>query len=119
MTTATKTAIVPNQTINIVKGAPSSPSVTIPSEGVVKFNADNQDYLLEFFDRYNDRHTATYVYLAASSSIFVVGGTASEDQNATSYYNVLSYGAKAEKPKAAGGGNKIIIGSGTTDEKRK
>jgi hypothetical protein len=115
MATATKTAIVPNQTVNIANGVPSSVSVNIPSQGVVKFNADGQDYLLEFFDRFNDRHPATYVYLQANSSVYVVGGTASEDQNATSYYNVLPYGAKSAKPTATGGGNKIIIGSGTAD----
>lgn len=114
-TTATKTAIQPNQTINITNGVPSSVSVNIPSQGVVKFNADAQDYLLEFFDRYNDRHPATYIYLPASSSVYVVGGTTAEDQNATSYYNVLTYGTSSEKPTATGGGNKIIIGSGRAD----
>jgi hypothetical protein len=114
-TAATKTAIQPNATVNITGGVPSSISVNIPSQGVVQFNADAHDYLLQFFDRYNDRHPATYVYLPANGAVYVVGGTASDDQNATSYYNVVPYVANSEKPTAAtGGGNKIIIGSGST-----
>jgi hypothetical protein len=116
MTTAgTKTAIVPDETINITNGVPNNISVKIPSNGVVKFNADAQDYLLQFFDRYNERHPATYVYLPANGSIYVVGGPTEDDQNATSYYNVVKYSANSEKPVATGGGNKIIIGSGSTN----
>ncbi|MGC2849479.1 MAG: hypothetical protein WB556_05770, partial [Candidatus Acidiferrum sp.] len=89
MATATRTAIVPNQTVNIANGVASPASVNIKSQEVVQFNADGHDYLLEFFDRYNDRHVPTDVYLPANSSVYVVGGTAADDQNATSYYNVL------------------------------
>jgi hypothetical protein len=115
MTTAAKTAIQPDATVNVTDGQANPTSVSIESEGVVQFNADAHDYLLQFFDRLNDRHVATYVYLPANGSVYVVGGTAPEDQNATSYYNVVAYGANSEKPIATGGGNKIIIGSGSTD----
>jgi hypothetical protein len=116
MTTAgAKTAIQPDAIVNITGGKANPASLNIDSEGVVQFNADAQDYLLQFFDRYNERHPATYVYLPANGSIYVVGGPTEDDQNATSYYNVVPYSANSKEPAATGGGNKIIIGSGSTN----
>jgi hypothetical protein len=116
-TTGTKTALAPDVTVTITNGVANPASVNVQAEGVVQFNADANDYLLQFFDRYNDRHVPTNIYLAANGSVTVVGGQESEDHNATSCYNVLFYTAKASTAEtAATGGNKIIIGSGV-DEK--
>jgi hypothetical protein len=124
-TTGTKQApgITPDETVAITNGVPNKTSVSIDPEGVVQFDADGQNYLLEFYDRFNDRHPAVLVYLAANSSVTVVGGSTSEDQNATCWYNVESYNPPAA-PKPVGGGvaatggvNKIIIGSGNADAK--
>jgi hypothetical protein len=116
-TTGTKTALAPDVTVTITNGVANPSSVNILAEGVVQFNADVSDYLLQFFDRYNDRHVPTNVYLPANGSVTVVGGKESEDHNATSSYNVLFYTAEASTGEtAATGGNKIIIGSGA-DEK--
>jgi hypothetical protein len=51
------------------------------------------------------------VYLAANSSIYVVGDPSADDQNANCAYNVLNYSGAGGGIIAAGG-NKIIIGSG-------
>ena len=102
----------PDANINITNGtAPSS--VTIPSEGVVAFNADNNNYTLELWDKKNQNHPSVNVYLPANGTIYMIGGGSSNDQNSTCYYNVAFY-ASASKGKGAGsgGGNKIIIGSG-------
>ena len=114
-TTATKSVISPNQTVTITAQGASPKSVTIPSQGVVQFTADAQnDYLLQFFDRYNDRHVAVNIFLPANGSVYVVGGNTKDDQNATCYYNSMTYSGGL-KPIDTGGGNKIIIGSGSNE----
>ena len=102
----------PNATVNITNGIVSSQSVTIPSEGVVAFVADGNDYTLELWDKKNQNHPAVNVYLPANGTIFVIGGSSSNDQNSTCYYNVEFFDAASREGLGTGGGNKIIIGSG-------
>lgn len=106
----------PNATVNISNGVVSSQTVTIPSEGVVAFIADNNDYMLQLFDKKNENHPAVNIYLAANGTIYLVGNSSSNDQNSTCYYNVEFYDATdKDGGLGSGGGNKIIIGSGNTD----
>jgi hypothetical protein len=106
----------PDKTVNINNGVVSSPSVSIPSEGVVEFVADNNDYMLELWDKKNENHPAVNVYLPANGTIYLIGGSSSNDQNSTCYYNVESYDAALKSEGVgSGGGNKIIIGSGNTE----
>ncbi|HSC46395.1 MAG TPA: hypothetical protein VLC94_11200 [Candidatus Acidoferrum sp.] len=107
----------PNATVNITNGVVSSQTVTIPSEGVVAFVADSNDYTLELWDKKNQNHPAVNVYLPADGTIYVIAGSSSNDQNSTCYYNVEFYdAANAGTGLGSGGGNKIIIGSGNTAE---
>ncbi|HXT24226.1 MAG TPA: hypothetical protein VN749_05285 [Candidatus Eisenbacteria bacterium] len=101
----------PNAIVTVTAGVAYPQTVTIPSKGVVQFNADGQDYLIQLWDKKNEKHPAVCVYLAANSSIYVVGDPSADDQNANCAYNVLNYSGAGGGIIAAGG-NKIIIGSG-------
>ena len=106
----------PDATVNITNGVVSSQTVSIPTEGVVAFVADNNDYMLELWDKKNQNHPAVNVYLQANGTIYVVAGSSAGDQNSTCYYNVEFYDAENEGGGlGSGGGNKIIIGSGNTE----
>src|SRR5262249_24563168 len=111
-----------NVTVTITNGSPSSASVTIPSEGVVAFVADNNDYLLELWDKKNENHPAMNLYLGANATIYLVGGSGGGSPNSVFYYKIEALAAlAAEEPAGeeqglgSGGGNKIIIGSGADD----
>lgn len=103
---------VVDATVTITNGKPSQASVTIPSEGTVQFTADNNDYMLQLWDKKNENHPAVCVYLGANQSIYLVGDTDAGSQNSTCYYNVMFYADAASEGVGTGGGNKIIIGSG-------
>jgi len=102
----------PNATVTVTAGTASPPTVNIPSQGVVQFTSDNQDYLIELWDKKNEKHPAVCVYLGANSSIYLVGDPDANDQNANCPYNVKSYSGSGGGGIVATGGNKIIIGSG-------
>lgn len=104
----------PNATVTVTNGVPSPQNVTIPSKGIVQFSADGQDYLIELWDKKNEKHPAVCVYLSANSSIYLAGDPDSDDQNANCPYNIKTLSG-AGGGLAAGGGNKIIIGSGPED----
>ena len=101
----------PDATVAVTAGKAVPSSVSIPSNGVVQFNSDNQDYLVELWDKKNEKHPAVCVYLAANSSIYLVGDPSADDQNANCPYNVMTYSGQRGGITATGG-NKIIIGSG-------
>lgn len=101
----------PDATVTVTAGVASPQTVTIPSQGVVEFTADSQDYLIQLWDKKNERHPAVCVYLAANSSVYVVGDPDANDHNANCPYNVLTYSGSGGGIVATGG-NKIIIGSG-------
>jgi hypothetical protein len=101
----------PDATVTVTAGTASPQSVNIPGKGVVQFNSDNQDYLIELWDKDNGKHPAVCVYLAANSSIYLVGDPDANDQNTNCPYNVMSYSGQGGSIVATGG-NKIIIGSG-------
>ena len=101
----------PDAIVTVTAGTASPETVTVPSQGVVQFNSDNQDYLIQLWDKKNEKHPAVCVYLAANSSIYVVGDPDANDQNSSCPYNVLTYSSSGGSPVATGG-NKIIIGSG-------
>jgi hypothetical protein len=103
---------IPDATVTVTAGIASPATVSIPSEGVVEFSADNQDYLIELWDKKNEKHPAVCVYLAANSSIYLVGDPAATDHNANCPYNVMAYSGSGGGGIVATGGNKIIIGSG-------
>jgi hypothetical protein len=85
------TAPTPNATVTVTAGTASPQTVTVPAQGVVQFTADNQDYLIQLWDQKNEKHPAVCVYLAANSSIYLVGDPDANDQNANCRYNVMSY----------------------------
>ena len=105
----------PDATVTVSAGTASPQTVNVPSQGVVKFNSDNQDYLIQLWDKKNEKHPAVCVYLAANSSIYVVGDPDADDQNSNCPYNVLTYSGGGGSIVATGG-NKIIIGSGPDGE---
>ena len=102
----------PDQTVTVTDGIASPAEVTIPSQGVVQFTADANDYLIELWDKQNQKHPAVCVFLGANSSIYLVGDPDANDHNSICPYAVKSYSDRDEGV-GAGGGNKIIIGSGT------
>src|SRR6266704_6847275 len=105
-------APTPDATVAITDGVASPTTVTIQAEGVVQFTADGSDYLIELWDKKNEKHPAVCVYLGANSSIYLVGDPDANDQNANCPYNVKSYSGSGGGGIVATGGNKIIIGSG-------
>jgi hypothetical protein len=104
----------PDATVTVTNGTASPSEVNIPSEGVVQFTADGNDYLIELWDKQNQKHPAVCVFLAANSSIYVVGDPDGNDHNSVCPYSVKSY-ADRDDSVGTGGGNKIIIGSGKPD----
>src|SRR6266487_1790675 len=103
----------PNAIVTVSAGTASPPTVNIPSQGVVQFTADNQDYLIELWDKKNEKHPAVCVYLGANSSLYFIGDPDTGDHNAICPYNVKPYAdSAAGGVTGTGGGNKIIIGSG-------
>ena len=103
----------PDATVTVTNGIAAPTNVTIPSEGVVEFTADGNDYLIELWDKKNEKHPAVCVYLAANSSLYLMGDPDAADHNSTCPYNVKSYaGSTSGGVTGTGGGNKIIIGSG-------
>jgi len=103
----------PDQTVNVTGGNPEPNPATIPSGGVVQFNADGNDYLIQLWDKENKKHPAICVFLPANGSITLAADPEQNDANATVPYNVLSYsGAAGGGVAANGGGKSIIIGSG-------
>jgi hypothetical protein len=101
----------PDKTVTVTNGIASPSEVTIPSQGVVQFTADASDYLIELWDKQNQKHPAVCVFLGANSSIYLVGDPDANDHNSVCPYSVKSYSDRGEGV-GAGGGNKIIIGSG-------
>jgi hypothetical protein len=101
----------PNAIVTVTAGTASPQTVTVPSQGVVQFNSDDQDYLIQLWDKKNEKHPAVCVYLGANSTVYVVGDPDANDQNANCPYNVMAYSGGGGGIVATGG-NKIIIGSG-------
>ena len=103
----------PDATVTITNGVAAPATVTIPSEGVVEITADANDYLIELWDKKNEKHPAVCVYLAANSSLFFMGDPDQSDHNSICPYSVKSYSdSESGGITGTGGGNKIIIGSG-------
>lgn len=101
----------PNAIVTVTAGTASPQTVTVPSQGVVQFNSDDQDYLIQLWDKKNEKHPAVCVYLGANSTVYVAGDPDANDQNANCPYNVMAYSGGGGGIVATGG-NKIIIGSG-------
>ena len=40
----------PNAIVTVTAGTASPQTVTVPSQGVVQFNSDDQDYLIQLWD---------------------------------------------------------------------
>jgi hypothetical protein len=80
---------------------------------VVEFSADNSSYLIELWDKKNEKHPAVCVYLPANGSIYLMGAPAADDQNSVCPYSILTTsGAEHGGVTGTGGGNTIKIGSG-------
>jgi hypothetical protein len=97
--------------VTITNGIPSQDPANMDNIGQLQFtNADSQGYLLEFWSKGNDKHAAVSIVIAAGGTITVQGNSASNDQDTTCNYNVLTLTGGETDP-ADGGTHSIIIGS--------